>query len=473
MSTKTNPGKTINRRKPQLDAVLMQLNSQKPSEVWRGMDQIRQWLKENAEDRDVYGLLLDAVKENSELREQARNLLDEMMQKGSESAKQALLALPSSVQDFLIDADDAYYAAKYDRAIELYRQVLKLDPENLRAKDHIAKAEIKKVTGESETNLPLEAKEYYRRARSTIAARDFLTAMNLLNAAIEAAQVRGLKFQEAEDALNNMQNLLAADEFRQRAKNAIAQDQLNDALGLYSQGYELDKANILLKKELDTLQNILQADTSLRKSWLLKFFMPIRPLENIVDTARIVLASNLSLLDSIEKRLNQIRIWRIVGVLLLLTSFIFPFYNNSRLAFSLFLTPTETSIVYPTLTFTIEAVSTNTQTPVTETTVPIATASIAISDTLAPSVTETPSVPTETILGVGYINKASASTWKEPNKGLIEILGLNHALTILKREEIGGSIWYQCRWESAGKPVEGWVLSSNITFTPLTSTPNP
>jgi hypothetical protein len=109
MSGKTNPGKTPNKRKSQLDAVLIQLSSQRPSDVWRGMEQARQWLKEDTEDKDVYGLLLDAVQKNRDLREQVRNLLTEMMQGGSQSAEKAILALPSSLTDFIADADDAYY----------------------------------------------------------------------------------------------------------------------------------------------------------------------------------------------------------------------------------------------------------------------------------------------------------------------------------------------------------------------------
>jgi len=126
MSSKVNPGKTPNKRKSQLDAVLIQLSSQRPSDVWRGMEQTRQWLKTNPEDSDVYGLLLDAVQKNRELREQVRNLLNEMMQNGSQTAEKAILSLPSSLTDFLVNADDAYYGGEYESAIKLYRQVLKL-----------------------------------------------------------------------------------------------------------------------------------------------------------------------------------------------------------------------------------------------------------------------------------------------------------------------------------------------------------
>ena len=188
MADKNHPGKAPGRR--QLDAVLVQLGSQRPSDVWRGMDQVRQWLSDDPENREVYGVLLDAVKESRDLREQVRNLLAEMDRKGSRSAQEAMSKLPSGIQDFSADADDAYYAGEYERAIQLYRQVLKLDPENAHAKDHIAKAEIKRITGETASGLPRAAEQFYRRARSFIAAREVVTAMNLLSAAIEAARAR-------------------------------------------------------------------------------------------------------------------------------------------------------------------------------------------------------------------------------------------------------------------------------------------
>src|SRR5688572_14213921 len=213
MTPRLTPGRPPTRK--QLDAVLVQLGGQRPSDVWRGMDQVRRWLADNPENREVYGMLLDAVKESRDLRDQVRKLLSEMEQKGSKSAQEAMSNLPSGVQDFSVDANDAYYAGEYERAIQLYRQVLKLDPDNAHAKDHIAKAEIKRRTGETASGLPRAAEQYYRRARSYIAAREVVTAMNLLSAAIEAARAKEMKYPEAEEALNNMNNLLLADDFKQ------------------------------------------------------------------------------------------------------------------------------------------------------------------------------------------------------------------------------------------------------------------
>jgi tetratricopeptide (TPR) repeat protein len=247
MTQKLNQGKIPTRR--QLDAVLVQLRSQRPSDVWRGMDQVRQWLSEDSENRDVYGMLLDAVEENRELREQVRNLLYEMEKKGSKFAHEAMSKLPSGVQDFLVDADDAYYASEYDRAIQLYRQVLKLDPDNAHAKDHIAKAEIKKFTGDTASGLPRAAEQLYRRARSFIAAREVVTAMNLLSAAIDAARAKSMPYPDAEEALNNMNNLLLADDYKQKARNALRNEQWKDALEFYKKALALDPTDDVVRKE--------------------------------------------------------------------------------------------------------------------------------------------------------------------------------------------------------------------------------
>ncbi|MDL1910510.1 tetratricopeptide repeat protein [Chloroflexi bacterium CFX6] len=460
------------KRKSQLDAVLIQLSSQRPSDVWRGMEQARQWLKEDPEDKDVYGILLDAVQKNRELREQVRALFFEMIQNGSQSAEKAMLALPSSLQDFLADADDAYYAAEYERAIQLYRQVLKLDPENARARDHIAKAEIKRITGESATGLPRAAEQYYRRARSYLAARDVVTAMNLLKAAIETAQAKGIKYSEAEEALINMQNLIVADEFRKKAKAALKDNKAKEALELYNKALALDSTNELMKKEFESLQKLLQAETTLRKQGILKIFTPISRLQSAVEDARLAMDSDNPLLTYVERQIGQIRLLRITGLVFLLAIVILPLYFNGNFA-GLF-TPAMTSAPSPTgaPTNTVEVIPTFTEVQTTAST-PVTDTPEMETNTPPPAFTETfTSTPTESILGVGYINKQVASAWKEPNAGLLGTLSLNTPLTLLEEREVSGSRWYRCRWEVGGIPQEGWILGGNITFGPP-PTPRP
>ncbi len=258
---KRNQDKEANERKAQLRAVLVQLSSQRPSDVWRGIEQVRQWLTEDPENRDVYGLLLDAVKENRYLREQIRGLLSEMIQKGSTSANEAMASLPYSIQDLLSDADDAYYAAEYNRAIQLYQQILKLDPDNTRVKEYLNRAIISRDSPDVQTNIPRVALQYYRRARSLIASRHVVTAINLLNAAIEAAQVKGMEYPEAEEALNQMQDLLIANEYIEEANTAIREKRGKDALDLYNKALVLDPTNETIRRELKGLQDSLRVDS--------------------------------------------------------------------------------------------------------------------------------------------------------------------------------------------------------------------
>jgi tetratricopeptide (TPR) repeat protein len=343
---------------------------------------------------------------------------------------------------------------------------LKLDPENARAKDHLAKAEIKRITGESSTDLPRAAEQYYRRARSFIAARDVVTAMNLLNAAIESAQSKGMKYPDAEKALNNMQDLLTADEFWQKAKTALNENKWKEASEFYSKSLILDPTNEVVKKEFESLQDLLRAETALKKRGVMKVLMPIGQLQNTVESARIVMNSGNPLLNYIEKQLSQIRLFRVMGIILLLIIIIFPLYNNGSLKGLLSPAPVNT----PT-----SSVSTDTNTPEI---VPTNTAQLAIESNLAtntqsPIITPTPQpLPTETLtpppteatLGVGYINKGIASTWVEPNGTLIERLTLNHPLTILEKRVVAESTWYRCRWDSNGITQEGWILADYVTF---------
>ena len=454
-TSKFDPGKASNQRKTLLDAVRIQLSSQRPSDVWRGMDQARQWLNANSEDRDVYGLLLDVVQKNRELREQVRNLFLEMTQKGSKHAEEAISLLPSNANDLLADADDAYYAAEYDRAVQLYRQVLKLDPDNSRAKDHIAKAEIKRITWESDGDLPRVAVQYYRRARSYIAARDVVTAMNLLSAAIEAAQGKNMKYPEADEALNNMQNLLTADEYRQKAKLAMGKEGWKEALDLYDKALALDTTNDVMKKELDSLQGLLRAETQLRKRGISKVFASLAQWQNTVESARIVMNPDNPLLNFVEKQLNQIRVIRGVGVIILLIGIVLPLYLSGafgRFSLAPALANTPTATYTATIRPNTSAIGTGTQTM---------TPNVVITSThtLMPT-------PTLATLGVGYIIKASVSVWDKPNGAFVNRLGLYQIVTLLEIQEASGAIWFRCMWEINGISGEGWILSDYIKFGP-------
>ena len=415
MPTKSTSDDTHSNRKPQLDVVLIQLSSQRPSDVWRGMEQIRQLLKGNPEDREVYGLLLDAVQKNHDLRGQVRNLLIEMTQNDSKVAEQALLQLPSGIPDLLADADDAYYAGEYEKSIQLYRQILRLEPQNTQAKEHMAKAILKRDTGESPTDIPRAAQQYYRRARSYMAAREAVTALNLLSAAIEAAQAKGMKYPEAEAALNDVNNLVLADEYLNKAKDAQRKRKRKNAIELYEKALRLDPTNTDIRKKI-------RAQRVMLNIW-----------------------------------------WGILIPFLAVVLFGYRYFSTLPT-----ITPTLSSSVTATsmVASTTPAIQTTvTRTSVTNTDMPSPTSTITL--TPHPTFTETlsPTV-TESVLGIGYINKAVASIWEEPNSGFLGQLNLKQPLTLLEEIKVSGDTWYRCRWEINDESYEGWILEDNINFGP-------
>ncbi len=317
-------------RKKRFQAVRSQLRSARAGDVWRGMDQIRQWLDENSEDREVYGLLLNLVQEKNDLRDLVRNLMIEMMmEKESKAAQEALSVLPSSVQDLLADAEDAYYAAEYDQAIQRYRQVLRLDPKNERAKEYLFKSKSAQTNNDDylRTELPREAVQYFRRARSFIAARDYAYAIKALSTAVDVAQAKGINYPEAENLLNSVQDAQVADEFRQKATLALENKQWKEALDLYNKALLLDPTNMVIKKELDSLQSLLKLESELQKKGLLKIFVPIRKLQIAFDTAKGIMMPDNPMLVFIQKQLHQITQIRIgLIVILVVTGFVYFYF---------------------------------------------------------------------------------------------------------------------------------------------------
>lgn len=421
-----NSKSASNERAKQLGAVQIQLRSQRAGDNWRGMDQVRRWLQENPEDREVFELLLNAVQEKPDLREQVRDLLLEMEQKGSSAAEDAVSLLPSTAADLLADADDAYYAAEYNQAIQLYRQVLKRDPDNERAKDHLAKARAEKSKPrEDKPGLPREALQYYRRARSYLAARDFPIAIKSLSAAVEAAHVRGMEYPEAEQMLDSVQDTLVADEFRQKADHAFKRGRWKDALTLADKGLLLNKADDIVKKELVSLKRLI----------------------------------------------GVIRIGARVGVVLLITGFLLVVFRGILFPGTTELTHTPTFTIAPTFTVAPTDEPTITATIATSTTAPTAT--------LTETSTPTP-VP---IMGYAKL-KRNFFPLDEPNGARVQqiidgknlgdfLIYDNQIVTVVDIEFAPGGIWYKCAWNVDGFIGEGWILEGYIEYSPPTPTSHP
>ena len=123
----------------------------------------------------------------------------------------------TEIKELIENADNAYYAAEYGKAIILYKQALGLDPNNKHAQEQIRKAELNRLSIDVKPkDIPPEALRLYKRSRSFIAAEDMAGAMGLLKQAIEIADKFGVDFLDARQLLGNIQDACKADVLRKR-----------------------------------------------------------------------------------------------------------------------------------------------------------------------------------------------------------------------------------------------------------------
>jgi tetratricopeptide (TPR) repeat protein len=195
--------------------------------------QIAGLLEKNPENPEIYKMLKDLWALKAELRPGIRGLVQKVAQKGSKLAVVLLKELPEDVSALLADADDAYYAAEYDRAIQIYRQILILNPAHTRALDYLARAKSEQGSEKFQTSLPRSAIQLYRRARDLIIDREFVTAEHLLrNAIIEATQANVEGFPQAEEALTNLQNTSTAITYRRQVVDALQHNKFKRVLSI-------------------------------------------------------------------------------------------------------------------------------------------------------------------------------------------------------------------------------------------------
>ncbi|MEP7133722.1 MAG: toll/interleukin-1 receptor domain-containing protein [Chloroflexota bacterium] len=191
-------------------AVKSQLSSTDPDEFRQGIEHLRRWLQVGPDDQDIYTFMVNISLEFPTVQNAILELLREMKQRGSKIAAATLADLSTNEQDLMDEADDAYYAAEFDKAISLYKKVLDLEPNNHQARDRLVKAEANKIDGIGERvnrKPPREALQWFRQARSYIAASDFKAAIIYLGAAVEEARAKEIYFSDAELLLNRIQNL--------------------------------------------------------------------------------------------------------------------------------------------------------------------------------------------------------------------------------------------------------------------------
>ncbi len=457
MIDQTNGFESSSERDNKLSTMQFQLRSQRASDILRGMTQARQWLQENLEDRQVYELLLDSVQENHDIREKVRDLFLEMVQKGSKSAEEAISVLPSTPKDILADADDAYYAAEYGRAVQLYLQVLKRVPDHERAKEYLTKAKsAQQGTGDLVLGLPRDAVQYYRRARSYLAAKDFMLAIQSLSAAVETAQARGMYYPDADELLKTAQDSLIADEYKQKANHALEKEQWGDASEYIDKGLALQLADVSIKKELDNLRTLLRAELELRNLGVLRLFVPLGHIRNAQKMAASVVNPDNPLLSLITQQLKLIKMVQVSFIILITCALVFAFSSkmNEYLGFD-----------NPTVTSTLFVAPTETMIPSTVTATLRVLPSLTATETLMPTPSAIP------VLGYGKLTEYTYPFEKPGGNPLSLLLSPKQFVTIMDRQEIKGFVWYKCKWVISNNAIEGegWLLEKYIQFAPAPS----
>lgn len=324
--------------------------------------------------------------------------------------------------------------------------------------------------------LPQEAVQYYRRARSYIAAEDYSYAALSLETAIGTAKFAGMVYPDAEKLLESVQNILQAGEFREKVKLALDLGEWDAALNQYKKAIDLAPTNTSMQKEYDGLQELLRSDIRFRNKSLSRMFTNTFRLQAALESTKEILNSHNDLYASVKKQLNQIRVVQFGGIFILFAVIFFGLGLSGKLNFSgvfpiatMSPNPTHTTVPTetPTLTPTFMPTFSPTFTPISPTVKP----SITFTPAPTSTITDTP-VPVPTA-AYGVLNVSFFYPVVEPNgKRIGDALEIKQFVTIIDSKIDREQLWYKCVWEINGETGEGWILAANIQFAPP-PTPTP
>lgn len=168
-----------------------------------------------------------------------------------------------NVKKLIENADNAYYATDYDKAIRYYKQVLDVDPDNKHARRQLKKSEINRLPKEPRPqDLPVEALQFYKRSRSFITAgtpADLMQAKKLLRKAITIAEDAGVVFEDAQDLLEGIDSAVKAAEYMKKALDELEAQQWGKAEADLRDACNLDPTDEVARTLLEHLNNLIKA----------------------------------------------------------------------------------------------------------------------------------------------------------------------------------------------------------------------
>jgi serine/threonine protein kinase len=316
------------------------------------------------------------------------------------------------------------------------------------------------------TGMPFDAVQYFRRARSYIAARDYVYAYNWLELAVETARKAGVSYSDAEQLLSNVQNILEVNEVKQKVKPLLEKkEQWKEVLDIYTNAISRHPANTLLRKEFDRLQGLLKAESKLRNRRFLRLFTNLFHLRVVLDSTKNIVKPNNPLYSYVEQQYNQIRLAQLGSVFMLLVVVLFASVSTGKLKF--FPVPTPAPVILP------HATAFNPSITPTQTVNP--TSTLAYTPSISPTNIVEPT-PTLVVLFYGKLESYHFEPYDVPNENILDLtVERNQLLMILDQRESSGALWYECVWEIEGATPStgrGWILADRIKkIPPPTPTP--
>jgi tetratricopeptide (TPR) repeat protein len=135
-------------------------------------------------------------------------------------------------EELMEQAEKAFYSGRYQDAIRYYDQVLRLEPDWERAKEHRAQADEYMTKGHiPETMLPAEVASLYGKAQSAARVMRLKDAMTLYQSAMDILRENGItRWNEGFQFEKNLQSAIDAEEVAREAEGMFVQGRVDEAI---------------------------------------------------------------------------------------------------------------------------------------------------------------------------------------------------------------------------------------------------
>lgn len=159
-------------------------------------------------DKSLAEIVRSAITDKYETTREIRDVLVSYLKQLSGKDDTNIYALHEDTgrknENLMRQLENAYYDGDYSLSIQLAHFLLEIEPANSKAREYLQKAENNTSQLKEISQIPRDAMQYYRRARSYIAARDIYTAVEFLGTAIHLARQSKVEFLQAKELLEGI-----------------------------------------------------------------------------------------------------------------------------------------------------------------------------------------------------------------------------------------------------------------------------